>query len=153
MIGNRLGMTLLPIAAAIALTACSDGGDSRGPAPISIATPNPERCEILDSNNCMFPWPSTVFTVADDSTVTGRRVNMATESMPTNKQGVPVDTTEWNRNDGFSPSQMILAQVPGVDLQQTGAPLITDISRSLEADSPVVVIRVSLLQITTLFRS
>ena len=143
MAGKRLGRVLLPIGTAIAVTACSDGSDNRGPAPISIATPNAARCEILDSNNCMFPWPSAVFTVADDSTVTGRRVNMATESMPINKQGVPVDTTEWNRNDGFSPSQMILAQVPGVDLQQTGAPLITDISRSLEADSPVVVIRVS----------
>ena len=51
--------------------------------------------------------------------------------------------TEWNRNDGFSPSQMILAQVPGVDLEQSAAPLITDLSRSLEADSPVQVIRAS----------
>jgi len=56
---------------------------------------------------------------------------------------VQVDPAEWNRNDGFSPSQMILAQVPGVDLEQTGAPPITDLEQSLSADSPVLVIRVS----------
>ena len=91
----------------------------------------------------MFPWPSSAFTVADDSMETGLRVNLSTESMPVNKQGVPVDTTEWNRNDGFSPSQMMLAMVPGVDMEQTGAPSITDLAQSLSPDSPVVVINAS----------
>ncbi|MEZ5573924.1 MAG: hypothetical protein R3E64_18200 [Halioglobus sp.] len=136
--------TLLPMALALAIAACSDGNDNNNdtaPAPVSIDTPNADRCEILDAVNCMFPWPSSVFTVADDSTVTGRRVHLSVASMPVNKQGVPVDTAEFNRNDGFSPSQMILAQVPGIDLDKTGAPRITDLSRSLEADSPVMVIR------------
>jgi len=137
---------LLPLVLAGVLAACSDGSDNSrvvAPPPISIETPNADRCEILDAANCMFPWPSSAFTVADVSTITGRRVNLPLASMPVNKQGVPVDTTEFNRNDGFSPSQVILAQVSGLDLNKTGAPRITDLSRSLEADSPVVVIRAS----------
>ncbi|MDZ7784605.1 MAG: hypothetical protein U5K56_17250 [Halioglobus sp.] len=129
------------------LAACSDndndGGDPPQPDPVSIETPNADRCEMLDLLNCMFPWPSSEFTVEDDSMPTGRRVNLAIESMPVNKQQVPVDPTEWNRNDGFSPSQMLLTQIPGVDLEQTGVPPITDLSQSLEADSPVLVIRAS----------
>jgi len=127
---------------ALALGSCADGS-SNNRKTVSIDTPNAERCEILDPVNCMFPWPSSAFTVEDDSTVTGRRVNLNRASLPVNKQGVRVDPTQWNRNDGFSPSQMILAQVPGVDLAKTGAPPITDIKQSLSPDSPVVVIRAS----------
>ena len=137
----------LPLVLTLALAACSDNNNNDNketvPEPVSIDTPNADRCEILDSTNCMFPWPSSAFTVADDSTVTGLRVNLNRESLPGNKQGVKVDPTEWNRNDGFSPSQMILAQVPGVDLEQTGAPPLGDLEQSLAADSPVVVIRAS----------
>jgi hypothetical protein len=141
MIINAKNLFLLALV--IALAACSDGSDNASVAPISIDTPNAERCEILDSNNCLFPFPSSVFTVADSSMPTGRRVNLPLASMPVNKQGVPVQVAEFNRNDGFSPSQKILAQVPGLDLDATGAPRITDLSRSLAADSPVVVIRAS----------
>ena len=134
----------LPLAIALALGACSDSNNNnKKEPPVSIETPNADRCEILDSGNCMFPWPSSAFTVADDATETGLRVNLNQESMPANQLGVFVDPTEWNRNDGFSPSQMILAQVPGIDLEQTGTPPITDLEQSLSADSPVVVIRAS----------
>lgn len=150
--------SLFTVILVAALAACSNGNNNNyrsgddavvvpppppPPPPISIVTPNADRCEILDAVNCLFPWPSSAFTVADDTAVTGRRVNLALASMPTNKQGVAVATAEFNRNDGFSPSQMILAQIPELDLDQTGAPRITDLSRSLETDSPVVVIRAS----------
>ena len=39
--------------------------------------------------------------------------------MPTDLAGKPIDPTEWNRNDGFSPSTPILTYVPGLDLHQT----------------------------------
>ncbi|MBP6700993.1 MAG: hypothetical protein KA135_07075, partial [Halioglobus sp.] len=133
---------LLSCIFALTLGACADGG-SNNRKTVSIDTANADRCEILDQANCMFPWPSSAFTVEDDSKVTGRRVNLNQASLPANKQGVRVDPTQWNRNDGFSPSQMILAQVPGVDLAKTGAPPITDIEQSLGPDSPVVVMRAS----------
>jgi hypothetical protein len=140
---NSSVKAFVPLALLIALAACSDGSDNARIAPIHIDTPNAERCEILDPDNCLFPWPSSAFTVEDSSTPTGRRVNLTLESMPVNKQGVPVQVAEFNRNDGFSPSQKILAHVPGVDLDQSDVPRITDLSRSLEPDSPVVVIRAS----------
>ncbi|MCB1856088.1 MAG: hypothetical protein KDI05_14470, partial [Halieaceae bacterium] len=142
----RLSTCHLPVlAVALLLGACSDNNNNNKdkdpePVPVSIETPNADRCEILDSDNCMFPWPSNVFTVADEGSDTGLLINLNQESLPANKQGVKVDPSEWNRNDGFSPSQMIVAQIPGVDLAQTGAPAITDLEQSLDPDSPVVVI-------------
>lgn len=140
--------TLVAISMACLAAGCSDSSDRNNggevsPPPVSIETPNSDRCEILDSDNCLFPWPSSVFTVADEALDTGRRVNLMAASLPANKQDVHVDPTEWNRNDGFSPSQKILAQVPGIDAGQTALPPITDIERSLAADSPVIVIRAS----------
>ena len=142
----RLSTCHLPVlAVALLLGACSDNNNNNKdkdpePVPVSIETPNADRCEILDSDNCMFPWPSNVFTVADEGSDTGLLINLNQESLPANKQGVKVDPSEWNRNDGFSPSQMIVAQIPSVDLAQTGAPAITDLEQSLDPDSPVVVI-------------
>lgn len=150
MISPTMCWAFLFIALLFTLAACSDtidsqqaGGEPIEPPPNSIETPNADRCEILDAENCMFPWPSSVFTVADESTDTSRRINMAMESMPANKLGVVVDPTEWNRNDGFSPSQSIITQVAGLDLEQSGVPALSDLEQSLEIDSPVVVIRAS----------
>ncbi|KAA1192751.1 hypothetical protein F0M18_08845 [Pseudohalioglobus sediminis] len=135
---SRLWFVPLLVAA---LSACSDSSDRPSSPPlISIETPNAERCEILDAVNCMFPWPSSAFTVADESTRTGLRVNLVAESLPANKQGVHVDPTQWNRNDGFSPSQLVMLQVPGIDLAQTGATAITDLATSRDPDAPIVVI-------------
>ena len=39
--------------------------------------------------------------------------------MPRNLAGKPIDPTEWNRNDGFSPGALIVAQVPGLSLEKT----------------------------------
>ena len=71
---------------------------------------------------------------------TGRRVHFDPESMTANVNGVRVDPTEWNRNDGFSPGAMIVTYVPGLDLEQTGAAPITDIGASLDRDQPIVLL-------------
>lgn len=140
---------LLPLI--VLLYACSSGGNGSGnsanpdpdPDPISLETPNADRCEMLDADNCLLPWPSSVLTVEDPAMPSGWRVNISIDSTPKNKAGVPVDPFEWNRNDGFSPSQMIVAQVPGVDLAMSGAPLLGDLARSQAPDSAIVVIRAS----------
>jgi hypothetical protein len=152
MISCTLYRALLPLALISSLAACSDSSDSRPgggepteppePPPISIETPNGDRCEILDSDQCMYPFPSNALLVADESTVTGHRINFSMDSMPANKQGVHVDPSEWNRNDGYSPSQQIIAVVPDLDLAQTGAPPLGDLEQSLDSDSPIVVIDV-----------
>lgn len=126
--------------------------------PATVDVKNADRCDFLDPAHCHFPFPSDHFTVLDPSTATGRRVALHPASMPVNKSvdlspaigappgtlvtpgDVPIDPTEWNRNDGFSPGQMALTYVPGLDLAATGIGPITHMERSLDPDSPLVVI-------------
>ena len=75
---------------------------------------------------CMLPFPNDFFTVADPSTDTGRRIDFNIAAMPRNGaevteggEGRPIDPTELNRNDGFSPGSMVMTYVPGLDLHQT----------------------------------
>jgi hypothetical protein len=97
-------------------------------------------CDFLDPAKCLFPFPNDYFTVRDRSTDTGRRVDLSPEATPRNAAGVPIDPTEWNRNDGFSPGSTILTQVPGLDLERTGAAPETDIGRSMRATAPIVLL-------------
>jgi hypothetical protein len=109
-------------------------------------------CDFLDTAQCQFPFPNDFFTVdatpgspqAADQGGTGRRVNFNIAGMPRNSAGKPVDPTEWNRNDGFSPGQLIVTYVPGLkanaDGTIPGAVAITDVARSYDADAPIFVI-------------
>jgi hypothetical protein len=97
-------------------------------------------CDFLDPAKCLYPFPNDYFTVRDRSTDTNRRVQFSPDSMPRNAAGVPIDPTEWNRNDGFSPGSAILTVVPGLDLERTGAAPETDIGRSLRASAPIVLL-------------
>lgn len=92
------------------------------------ATPEPSTyaaalgaCDDLDPRACLLPFPNDTFTVLDPTTPTGRRIDLGLEEMPANVYGKPVDPTEWNHNDGFSPGSPILTFVPGVDLARTFA--------------------------------
>ena len=98
----------------------------------------PDRCDPIDPRHCLLPFPSDFHTVGDDSTDTGRRINFARESMPTNKDGVQVDPAEWNRQDGFSPGQPISTYIPELDVEQSRITPSTDIGASLAEDAPVV---------------
>lgn len=97
-------------------------------------------CDPLDPTACLLPFPDNYFTVHDPGTATQRRVDFPASSMPKNAQGVAIDPTEWNRNDGFSPGTPILLHVPGIDLGQTGTAPITDIGASMKPNAPIVVL-------------
>ena len=64
--------------------------------------------------------------------------------MPRNKDGVPIDPTDMNRADGFSPGSMMLVKVPGLDnaeaLRRASCRPLRNLARSLGQRSPVVVI-------------
>jgi hypothetical protein len=104
------------------------------------------RCETISApgTNCLFPWPSDHFTVTDPSSGTGRELNLKQASMPQNKNGVPVDPTELNRSDGFSPGASIVTQIPGLTsrkaLNRTGAVPVTDMNKAFKRDQPIVLI-------------
>src|SRR4051794_15659456 len=88
----------------------------------------------------MLPFPNDSFTKSDPSTSTGRRVNFNVLDMPRNVAGKPIDPTDWNRADGFSPGSLIVAKVPGIDLQKTGAVPVTDMARAYDKDAPIVML-------------
>ncbi len=106
----------------------------------------PGVCDSLDPSVCLYPFPNDFFTIADATTDTGRRVNLSITAMPRNKANVPIDPTDHNRADGFSPGQSIELRVPGYDGTQTGAVSITDVERSFDPAQPIVVINASNLQ-------
>jgi hypothetical protein len=126
-------------------------------------------CDPIDPALCLLPFPNDAFTVADERTDTGRRIAFSPTAMPRNGtdvaldlggEGKPVDPTEWNRSDGFSPGQAILTLVPGLDLPRTWGiadrarsdagpneqghfdhrDQLTDIGLSLDDDAPILII-------------
>lgn len=148
-----------PATTAPAGTAAPD--TTAAPAPETTAAPEPEKpqptteqlaaveallsgvapgCDPLDMRHCMLPFPSNQFLVDDPATDTGRRVAFPEGSAPANVDGTPVDLTEWNRNDGFSPNTPILTHVPGLDAEASNLPPWTDLEASLAPDAPVVLI-------------
>ena len=64
--------------------------------------------------------------------------------MVRNKDNVPIDPTDINRADGFSPGSALLTKVPGLDTPAAVAasklPPLTNLSRGVAHGSPVVVI-------------
>jgi hypothetical protein len=106
--------------------------------------PNGPRCDPLDPSLCMQPFPNDYFTVADPSTDTGRRLDFQADAMPQNKAGVPIDPTDFNRADGFSPGSAITVKIPEVETQQafdhTGFVPLTDPGAYSDEDQPAVVI-------------
>ena len=96
-------------------------------------------CDPLDTTSCLLPFPSNRFTTADPATATTRRVALPTGQFA-NKDGVPLDPTEWNRNDGFSPGTPILVHAAGVDVARSGLPTLSDIGASLADPSASVVL-------------
>lgn len=101
-------------------------------------------CDPIDPSLCLLPWPDNFFTRRDRTTPTGRRLHISRLATPRNVAGRPIDPTAWNRLDGFSPGSPIVTHVPGMDNPQafanTNPPTDIDIQRSLEHDSPIVVI-------------
>ncbi len=97
-------------------------------------------CDPLDERACLLPWPNDAFTKPDATSATGRRLDLQAESTPVNAQGVPIDVTDQNWADGFSPGSAILTFVPGLDATTTGIAPSTDIGASLNPDAPVVLL-------------
>lgn len=109
-------------------------------APEDAVLENSLQCDPLDERACLLPWPNDAFTVPDRAAPTGRRVDIHPDSTPLNADGVPIDVTDQNRADGFSPGSTILAYVPGIDLEASGIAPSTDIGASLAADAPVILL-------------
>jgi hypothetical protein len=100
---------------------------------------------VAQAQSTLLPWPNDALTVRDKSTDTGRRLNLPRDGMPRNAGGVPIDPTDMNRADGFSPGSMLIAKVPGLDneaaFELSRLPSLRDIASSLRKRSPIVVLK------------
>jgi hypothetical protein len=73
-------------------------------------------------------------------TATGRRLALVAESLPANTGGTHVDPTDQNRGDGWSPGSPLLVGIDGLDAAGSNLPGLPDPQRSLDADSPIVLL-------------
>jgi hypothetical protein len=106
---------------------------------LAIDTASESRCDPINEP-CMLPLPNDYFTVADAATDTGRRLALVAESLPINVMGNHVDPTDQNRGDGWSPGTPLLARIDGLDIAASHVPALADPARSLDADSPIVLL-------------
>src|SRR3712207_1854103 len=90
----------------------------------------------------LLPFPDDRLTTADAKTDTGRRLDLQLLDMPRNIASRPIDPTDINRNDGFSPGTPILVDVPGIDtpaaFDRSGLVPITDMARAFDRRQPAV---------------
>ncbi len=96
-------------------------------------------CNPLGEQTCLLPWPSSSYLVADTSTATGYRLDLPAAAMPINGDNRPIAVEVFNRWDGFSLSGPILAMFP-TGVSGDGLPPPDDPSRSVAADSPIVLL-------------
>ncbi len=114
--------------------------------PSDVNLEDAHRCEFIDApgNPCLGTFPNDFYTRADPSSETGRRLDLAPDSTPSNFNDVHISTTELNRSDGFSPGPLISLMVPGLDNQaafgRTGLVGEGDMSRTYAADQSAVLI-------------
>jgi hypothetical protein len=94
---------------------------------------SPLGCDPLDTRHCLLPFPSN-FHLRDG------RVAFELDVMPQNLNGVRMDPSEWNRNDGFSPNTPILTYIEGLDGEASNLPPWTDLEASFADDASVVLV-------------
>lgn len=113
-----------------------------GPAKVARAAPAVAwphvTCDPLVPSKCGYPFPSNVYTVDATDTPTGRRVKIDDAMLPVASNGQRGSGAPWSKSDGFSASGAILAHLPGATA--AGLAPVDDPKRSLEADSPTVLL-------------
>ena len=133
--------TATPITGVTTPTTSAPAPETSSPgAPVTTDTPAQlVECTASTPRECLLPWPNDAFTVPDPSTPTGRRLSLTPAAVPRNVDGAPIDVSEQNRADGFSPHSVILVDLPGLDPEASGIPGSTDIGASLAAQAPIII--------------
>lgn len=117
--------------ACMSLVACSTdpGGDPLGGLD----------CDPLVPTQCAFPFPSNVYLVDDDSTVTKKRVQFRANSLPlVPPEYEPTDPSGWENSDGFSTGMSMLTHLPGATVE--GLPTQDNLELSVTTASPTILL-------------
>ena len=140
---GRLLVSSLVVLVLVGLVSATSLSSAQAATPVNTTA----GCDPIDPSLCLLPWPNDFFTRPDHSTPTRLRLNINPLAPPRNASGVPIDPSDWNRLDGFSPGSTIVTHVPGMDtpkaFAKTNPPTNTTIWRSLQRSSPIVVIDAS----------
>jgi hypothetical protein len=100
-------------------------------------------CDPIDPSRCLYPWPNDHFRKHG-------RLALTESMMPANVAGKPIEPSDYNRSDGFSPGSTMITKVPGLDTPEafarTGAVPITDLARAFDRHQPIVVINARTLR-------
>lgn len=116
----------------------SSSGSTTGEAVVDW--PNLE-CDPLVPSYCGYPFPNNVFSVADASTPSGRRLAFSRATMPPTVDGFQGEPDAFNDRDGFSPGGTILAHLEGATSTGLADPL--HIADSLGDDSLTILLDVT----------
>ena len=111
-----------------------DGADTDADTDLGPYTPDwpTLTCDPI-AEYCGFPFPNNVFTEADASAPTGRRLALSEDTMPRASLGAGTVPDFYNRADGFSPGSPILAQIPGAT--EAGLASAANVGSSLAQDA------------------
>ena len=143
---GRITVEELLIASNMALLGCYELGscddpDTQASEPLCALDHATVNCDFLVQDHCLLPFPSSTFLTSDPTTPTGVRVHFDLEAMPLNRDRRRIDPTEHNTLDGFSPGSVLIAIFSeGVDMAASGVPPIINMARSLDEDSPTVLL-------------
>lgn len=121
----------------------SDASDAATAEASSDATLPPahtlaEGCDPLVPSHCGFPFPSDTWLVSDPAAQRGRRVLFGPLALPLASNGVRTAPDVLRFSDGFSPAGYLLTHMPGATV--TGLADANHLERSLDADSPTIVL-------------
>lgn len=134
----RLFLLLAVVLSSLA-PACKAESESTkvGPFEAKVAWPH-LTCDPLVPTKCGYPFPSNVYTIDAPETPTGRRVQLDDAMLPVASNGGRATGTPWSKSDGFSAGGTLLTHLPGATT--AGLPSVLDPKRSLDADSPTVLL-------------
>lgn len=124
------------------LVSCSGSSDvetarSTLPPPPDVVLQPVSSCDVAGVRACLLPWPDNRLTVVDETTPTGRRLAIPYDATPVNVEGTPMNVTDQNRGDGFSPNSAIVFVADGIDPAKSGVPDSNHVEKSLEPGSPI----------------
>lgn len=115
----------------------SEGESKVAAVPASVSWPH-LACDPLVPTKCGYPFPSNVYTVEATDTPTRRRVQLDDAMLPVASHGGKATGAPWSKSDGFSAGATLLTHLPGATA--AGLPGVLDPKRSLDADSPTVIL-------------
>jgi len=118
----------------------TDDDDSAAVDPIHLE--HEPGCDDLNPRLCILPWPSDGFLAEDQDTVTGFHVEYTPQAVPHHETAPELDPAPFRILDGHSPASQLMTMFDAPpDLGDAAG--ATTIERSLEDDSPTVLLDVA----------